>query len=180
MNKHHYHRFGDLVHEGSWTASWTTTSHGNTVSSDICESVILDFACRPAFVVSKSQLKVKRRLTLEVTRNWLKMRLDRESKVSRWPEHVDQLSLEFRGTIQTTDISTSLLMERQFVSRNIISIFFNTCSWSQYIMAVRSSSTTITEAWSLKLLLFMNIRDICSWCLWWVLHPGLYAPIAIV
>ena len=55
MNKHHYHRFGDLVHEGSWTASWTTTSHGNTVSSDICESVILDFACRRAFVVSKSQ-----------------------------------------------------------------------------------------------------------------------------
>ena len=39
----------------SWTASWTTTSHGNTVSSDICESVILDFACRLEFVVSKSQ-----------------------------------------------------------------------------------------------------------------------------
>ena len=64
VNKHHYHRFGDLVHERLMNRSWTTilTSHGNTVSNDICESVILDFA-----VVSHlwfRKVKVKRRLTL--------------------------------------------------------------------------------------------------------------------
>ena len=134
-----------------WFGSWTPHEQHHELQRPTETPFLAIFASRSSWILRVvlnlwfRKVKVKRRLTLQVTRNWPKMRLDRESKVSRWPEHVDQLSPEFRDTVQTTDISTSLLMERHFVSRNIISIFFNTCSWSQYIMAVRSISITIIK-----------------------------------
>ena len=114
MNKHHHHRFGDF-------GSWTPHEQHHELQRPTETPFLAIFASRSSWILRVvlnlwfRKVKVKRRLTLQVTRNWPKMRLDREIKVSRWPEHVDQLSPEFRDTVQTTDISTSLLMERQFV-----------------------------------------------------------------
>ena len=149
---------------------WTAASHENTVSSDICESVILDFACRLVFVVSKSQSQATLDFTSDpqLTRNafWLK----NNENFARWP-HVYQVLPEFRGTVQTTDTSTSLLsrgVSRAGTSYTFISIRAREATTSWRSAQVQPQS----PRHGLILLLFMNIRDICSWCLWWVPHPA--------
>ena len=150
-----------LVHDASWTASWTTTSHGNTVSSDVCESVILDFACRLEFVVSKSQGQA----TLDFTSD------PQLTKNASWP----------RNQSFTMTWAPLTSYRRNFAIPSRPQIFQHHCSWSDsswcrkhHIYPFREQEHHIYP--SLILLLFMNIRDVCSW-MWWFPNPRWSYPL---
>ena len=89
-----------------WTTSWTTTA----VSSDICESVILDFACRLEFVVSKSQGQA----TLDFTSD------PQLTKNASWP----------RNQSFTMTWAPLTSYRRNFAIPSRPQIFQHHCSWS--------------------------------------------------